>query len=191
MLPKQIGILLALGTLIAACGVPTTRTNFVDDYEVIATEIGRGDCYVIPGVDEWTVIDDHHVYIKASKSALERESGADSAEGPVVVSTVESRMEPEVELEREFLISTKSMCRGFIYSPVIKFPRSRGLVCQNESRIGYSFSEHPRTCAIDNIEVVESRSAAIALVSSRSRVEEGSLIDFILRRESAVIEDVP
>ena len=115
MLPKQIGILLALGTLIAACGVPTTRTNFVDDYEVIATEIGRGDCYVIPGVDEWTVIDDHHVYIRASKSALERESGADSAEGPVVVSTVESR----------------------------------------------------------------------------SRVEEGSLIDFILRRESAVIEDVP
>ena len=191
MLPKQIGILLALGTFISACGIPTTRTNFVDDYEVIATEIGRGDCYVIPGVDEWTVIDDHHVYIRASKSALERESGADSAEGPVVVSTVESRMEPEVEIEREFLISTKSMCRGFTYSPVIKFPRSRGLVCQNESRIGYSFSEHPRTCSIDNIEVVESRSAAIALVSSRSRVEEGSLIDFILGRESAVIEDVP
>lgn len=170
MLPKQIGTLLALGMLISACGVPTTRTNFVDDYEVIATEIGRGDCYLIPGVDEWTVIDDHHVYIKASKP--------------------EPKPEPEVELHRHFLISTKSMCRGFVYSPVIEFPRSRGLVCQNESRIGYSHSEHPRTCSIDNIEVVEGRDAAIALVSSRSRVDEGSLIDFILRRESAVNEGV-
>lgn len=164
MLPKKIGCLLALGTLISACGVPTTRTSFVDDYEVIATEIGRGDCYVISGVDEWTVIDDHHVYIKASKP------------------------EPEAELQRDFLITTKSMCRGFMSLPVIEFPRSQGIVCQNESRIGYSFTEHPRTCSIDNIEAVESKSAAIALVSSRSRVDEGSLFDFIMRRESAVNE---
>ena len=176
MLPKQLGILLVLGTCISAC--ETTRTNFVDDYEVIATEIGRGDCYVIPGVDEWTVIDDHHVYIKASKPE------------PKPVPELEVETEPAVELEREFLISTKSMCRGFIYSPVIEFPRSRGLVCQNESRISYSFSEHPRTCAIDNIEVVESRDAAIALVKSRSRVDEGSLFDFILRREGAAKEGV-
>ncbi|MCH7980451.1 MAG: hypothetical protein IID59_03015 [Proteobacteria bacterium] len=122
MLPKQIGILLALGTFISACGIPTTRTNFVYDYEVIATEIGRGDCYAIPGVDEWTIIDDHHVYIKASKP--------------------EPKPEPEVELQRDFLITTKSMCRGFMSLPVIEFPRSQGIVCQNESRIGYSISEH-------------------------------------------------
>ena len=168
MLPKQLGILLALGTCISAC--ETTRTNFVDDYEVIATEIGRGDCYVIPGVDEWTIIDDHHVYIKASKT--------------------EPKPEPEVELHRDFLITTKSMCRGFMSLPVIEFPRSQGIVCQNESRIGYSFTEHPRTCSIDNIEAVESKSAAIELVSSRSRVDEGSLIDFILRRENAAKEGV-
>jgi len=168
---EKLGTLLVLGTLITACG--TTRTSFVDDYEVIATEIGRGDCYEISGVDKWTVIDDRHVYIRASKP----ESKPVSAE-----------TESEVKHLRDFLITTTAMCRGFMYSPVIEFPRSRGLVCQNESRISYSFSEHRRTCAVDNIEVVESRSAAIALVSSRSRVDEGSVLDFILRRETAVDE---
>jgi len=86
MLIKEIGISLAPGTFITACGIPTTRTNFVDDYEVIVTEIGRGDCYVIPGVDEWTVIDDHHVYIKASKQEPKPESELDSADRPVVAS---------------------------------------------------------------------------------------------------------
>ena len=169
MLLKKIGGLLTLATLVTACGVPTTRTNFVDGYEVIATEIGRGDCYVIPGVDEWTIIGDHHVYIKASKPEpkpkAELIAEAESVAGPVVVSTVESKMELEVELHRDFLITTKSMCRGFMSSPVIEFPRSHGLVCQNESRISYSFSEHPRTCSIDNIEVVESRDAAKALLA--------------------------
>ncbi len=158
MVAKQIAIAVALCVLISGCDVIVRRTEFVDDYEVVATAVSRGECYTISDIDSLEVFDDHHLYVK------DADSGA------------------------QYLVTTKSMCRGLLYSAIIEFPNRAGLVCQNKSRVTYNYSDLRKSCGIDNIEVVASKEAAIALVSSRTRVEEKYLIDFILMRDSSIEE---
>ena len=153
MAAKQIGIAIVLCVLTTGCDVNVRTTKYVDDHEVVATEIGRGECYTIRGVTSWVVMDDHHLYLEAANSESDH-SGDDNDGGA------------------QYLVTTKSMCRGLRYSVFIEFPYHAGLVCQNESRVTHRFSEIRNSCGIDNIEVVASKEEAIALVSSRTRVEE-------------------
>jgi len=169
MAAKRIGIAVALCVLTTGCDLIVRTTEYVDDYEVVATEIGRGECYTIRGVKSWVVMDDHHLYVEAVNSESDQ-IGNDNDGGA------------------QYLVTTKSMCRGLLYSAFIEFPNRAGLVCQNESRVTYRYSELRKSCGIDNIEVVASKEAAIALVSSRTRVEEKYLIDFLLMRDSEVEE---
>ncbi len=161
MVAKQIAIAVALCVLISGCGFPVRTSHTVNNYEVVATEIGRGDCFYVPEIKSWMAIDDHHLYVEAAGSAV-ADSGA------------------------HYLVTTKSMCRGILYSAIIDFPNPVGLVCQNESRVAYSYGELRKSCGIDNIEIVENKEAAIALFSSRTTVEEKYLIDVILRRDNAI-----
>ena len=114
-------------------------------------------------------MDDHHLYVEAANSESDH-SGDDNDGGA------------------QYFVTTKSMCRGLLHSAIIEFPNRAGRVCQNESRVTYRYSELRKSCGIDNIEVVASKEEAIALVSSRTRVEEKYLIDFILMRDSEVGE---
>lgn len=149
---------MVLWVVISGCDTIVRTTEYVTEYEVVATEVGRGDCYTISNLESWLVIDDHHLYV------VDAGGGA------------------------QYLVTTKSMCRGLLYSRIVEFPNRAGLVCQNESRVAYKYSELRKSCGIDNIEVVASQEAAIALVSSRTRVEEKYLIDFILLRDSEIEE---
>ena len=78
------------------------------------------------------------------------------------------------------LITTKSMCRGLIVAPIIEFPAVGGRICQNGSRIAYRWTPPRTSCGIDNIEVVEDEAAALALVNSRTRIEEIPFFDLFI-----------
>ena len=136
--------------LLAGCGVTATRTSFVDDYEVIATAVGRGECFDAPSISDWKTYDDHHVYIR------------------------------DEENDTHLLITTKSMCRGLMVAPVVEFPAVGGRICQNGSRIAYRWAPPRTSCGIDNIEIVADEPAALALVNSRTRVEEIPFLDLFI-----------
>jgi len=148
--------------LLTGCSTKTTRTSFVDDYEVIASEVGRGECFAAPVIANWTAYDDRHVYIRDAVN------------------------------DTHLLITTKSMCRGLLVAPVVEFPAANGSICQNGSRIAYRWSPPRTSCGIDNIEVVADEPAARALVKSRTRIEEFRIFDvFIPGRGGAVSPVVP
>ncbi len=141
-----IGIL-ALLVLTSSCGVVTTRTEFVNDDEVVATEVGEGDCFIIPDIEWWYTINDHQIYLQG------------------------------IEDNANYLVTTKSMCRGLLYAPIIEIANSTGRVCQNGSRIAYRWTPPRSTCGIQNIEIVADKDAAVELAKSRTRVESFSSSD--------------
>jgi Family of unknown function (DUF6491) len=140
-------ILLTMLTLFLTplgCGFDTTRTEIVGDYEVVATEVGEGDCFMIPGIVWWFPIDDHQIFLQG------------------------------IEDNPNYLVTTKSMCRGMLYAPVVEIANNTGRVCQNGSRIAYRWTPPRSTCGIENIEIVADKDAAVELAKSRTRVEKFS-----------------
>lgn len=147
----QKPILVLLCAAVSGCGVVATTTRTVDNYEVevVATEVGDGNCFIVESMGDVVAIDDHHVYFA------------------------------DVSNDTHYLVTTKAMCRGLIVAPVIEIPNTKGQICQNGSRIAYRWTPPRTTCGIDNIEVVADKEAALALYDSRTTVEKTPLFNLI------------
>jgi uncharacterized protein DUF6491 len=144
-------MVILLGAAVSGCGIVTTTTRTVDNYEVevVATEVGEGNCFTVESMGDVIAIDDHHVYFSDESN------------------------------DTHYLVTTKAMCRGLIVAPVIEIPNTSGRICQNGSRIAYRWTPPRTTCGIDNIEVVANKEAAFALYDSRTTVEKVPLFDLI------------
>jgi len=100
------------------------------------------DCFQIRQINNWSAIDRKHIYLE--------EAGND-----------------------QFLLTMFSACPGLQYAQVIGLSDRMGRVCPNDfGRITYRDGGVRTSCGIDNVERVESKEAAVALVESRTADDE-------------------
>ena len=100
------------------------------------------DCFHIRQVNSWDAIDRKHIYLR---------------EG----------------VNTHYLLTMFSSCQGVRYAKAIALSNHMGRVCPNDfGRITYRDAGMQSSCRIVNVERVESKEAAVALVESRTTEDE-------------------
>lgn len=75
------------------------------------------------------------------------------------------------EEDARYLLTTRSMCRGLLYTKRVEVPKSSGQLCKEKARIGYRDASQRRTCRIESIEWVPHFEEAARRVRAREEAE--------------------
>jgi len=124
---------LATFGLVSACASTGTTAGQAADRE----------CFNIQTINNWSVLDNKHLYIKAS--------GADN----------------------HFLLTMFASCHGIRSAQVLAFSNHTNRICSNDfGSVTYRDAGMPQRCRINNIERVSSRDEAKQLVEAKKSAKD-------------------
>jgi catechol 2,3-dioxygenase-like lactoylglutathione lyase family enzyme len=111
-------------------------------YSLDYDDVIVGDCIVVGDLQDWKVFDDRQIYIEGTVSGA------------------------------RLLLTTRSRCRGALYTRMFEVPNEERRLCKSDGRIAYLDAGLRRTCRVETFELVPDVEEAARRASHRRRAAQ-------------------